>query len=74
MILVPLLVTPQRQVQKTTLPSQARLSLRMPSTVPLFPTTQSRQSRATVPHPSTPTLEHGPTRQAQTLAALILFV
>ena len=38
------------------------------------PTTQSRQSRATVLHPSTPPQEHGPTRQTLTLAALILFV
>ncbi len=71
---VPSLVTRQRPVQKMTLLSQARLSLLMPSTETLLPTTQSRQSRATVLLLSTPSLERGHTRQTPTLAAQILLL
>ena len=53
-------------------PSQARLSLRMPSMVPLLPAIRSRQSRATVPHLSTPLQAHGRTHQTQTSTVLIL--
>jgi len=67
------LVTRQRQVQKTTLLSQARSSLLMPSTVTPLPTTRLRQSRATVRHLSTPLQEHGRTHQTPTSMAQILF-
>ena len=44
----------------------------MPSTMPRqLPVTRSRQSRATVPHPSTPLQEHGRTYQTPTSTAQI---
>ena len=74
MTLVPSLVTRRWQVQKTTLPLQACLSLETLSTETLFPTTPLHLIQVTAPLPSTPPQEHGRTRQMPTSTAQILLL